>query len=470
MFTAVIYCRKSTHKKDMNFENSVAYQKSIIHKYAELNYLQIIKEYDDVGFSGKNTDRPGLQEMLMDIKTNKISPDIVLFYSVHRLGRKTNNNINILLELQKYGKKTIFVKDNLFDQDDDNFKQLFLIYSAFAQKTRETILATCDDGRRNKIINDKNFHGGYNPLGYVKDKKTKRLVPAIVENTSDFKEIEGFLIVQFIFYSFLLGESLNGIAKQLNELFGNTRKGVKWSFGTVRDILKNKAYIGIIEGTLKKTEKYFIENANIDPIVDPLLFNFIQHTLDNKGRGRKRNILGRKVEFTVCKNCGNIPVIKGKEMHCLICNISIDLAHLQNRISEYTLQTFTNHIDDNDIEKIKFDLTIRYEMKKNKINSIIQNLDDKKQTIEAGDWGKITKKKLLEANTHALVTKENELFIVQNMVKFLKSASIEQLKDVIIRELPKNLFKLPYIVIIDMTNGDINFLFHQEQEIEVSYG
>jgi len=84
-----IYTRVSTdHGLDQEF-NSLDAQyeasRAYIRSQAHAGWHQIRMRYDDGGFSGGNTDRPALQELLADVQAGKI--DVIVVYKVDRLTR-----------------------------------------------------------------------------------------------------------------------------------------------------------------------------------------------------------------------------------------------------------------------------------------------------------------------------------------------------------------------------------------------
>jgi site-specific DNA recombinase len=93
-----VYTRVSTdqgldqefNSLDAQYEASKAY----IRSQAHAGWVQIRSRYDDGGFSGGNTDRPALQQLLTDVRAGKI--DVIVVYKVDRLTRLT---LNVLLSL-----------------------------------------------------------------------------------------------------------------------------------------------------------------------------------------------------------------------------------------------------------------------------------------------------------------------------------------------------------------------------------
>src|ERR1700722_15528481 len=84
-----IYTRKSTdqgldqdfNSLDAQYDASQAYIRSQTHA----GWTLLRAKYDDGGFSGGNTDRPGLQRLLEDVRAGKI--DVIVVYKVDRLTR-----------------------------------------------------------------------------------------------------------------------------------------------------------------------------------------------------------------------------------------------------------------------------------------------------------------------------------------------------------------------------------------------
>ena len=70
-----------TSTPDAQYEASQAY----IRSQAHAGWALLRGKYDDGGFSGGNTDRPGLQRFLEDVRAGKI--DVIVVYKVDRLSR-----------------------------------------------------------------------------------------------------------------------------------------------------------------------------------------------------------------------------------------------------------------------------------------------------------------------------------------------------------------------------------------------
>ena len=84
-----VYCRvPSDERLDQEF-NSIDAQKEAGHAFVTSQriegWIPVADDYDAPGFSGGNTDRPGLQLLMADIERSLI--DIVVIYKIDRLTR-----------------------------------------------------------------------------------------------------------------------------------------------------------------------------------------------------------------------------------------------------------------------------------------------------------------------------------------------------------------------------------------------
>ena len=84
-----IYTRKSVEEGlDMEF-NSLDAQREAAEAYIlsqrANGWYALPKHYDDAGFSGGNTKRPALKELLADCRAGMV--DIVIVYKIDRLSR-----------------------------------------------------------------------------------------------------------------------------------------------------------------------------------------------------------------------------------------------------------------------------------------------------------------------------------------------------------------------------------------------
>ena len=75
-----LYSRLSHEDELQGESNSISNQRLLLEGYARQHGFTSLKWYTDDGYSGANFDRPGFQEMLADIESEKIGTVIVKDY------------------------------------------------------------------------------------------------------------------------------------------------------------------------------------------------------------------------------------------------------------------------------------------------------------------------------------------------------------------------------------------------------
>jgi DNA invertase Pin-like site-specific DNA recombinase len=459
MKRAITYCRKSTTNKRLSEEQGVMYQMETIEQYSKFHQMEIVKAYSDVGYSGRNTERPELQEMLYDLRTKQIVADVLLIYSVDRFGRDLKGNITTMFAIADLVKEVIFVTEN-FSSSSILFKPMFLTLTSHAQIEAEKLLKRMEDGRKAKIFNRKNFDGSWLPLGYVlcqENKKDFKLYPAYPEYTDDFTQQLELFQVQFIFYSFLLGKNTSQIAKLLNKFFGYTRRGVPWTYKAVHYILSNPAYIGTLKGCLEKKLHFNLEDSNIVPIIEEYLFALVQMRLDNK----MPHVLNRYPTFNLCMYCGSSLVrFHPNTIGCNKCNFETDLSFIYKAIKER--MSFEIWKDERDIEGHLFRLKKKYELKINKQIKRLVQLKQRKMEIEKMLLGSesISFNKMLEINTYETVIKEQEIQIDSEIYKVLNMDYFKSVSTKAFKTLPHEIIGVPFIIIVDFIDKKADLYFY----------
>jgi site-specific DNA recombinase len=107
----------------------------------------LVKEYIDNGYSGTLIDRPALDQMRADLKTDLF--DVVYFHSADRIARDVAHQIIIVGELLKYGKRiTINGKDY---QQNPEKKLALTMLGAFSEFERAKIIERTTRGRLHRL-------------------------------------------------------------------------------------------------------------------------------------------------------------------------------------------------------------------------------------------------------------------------------------------------------------------------------
>ena len=226
-----IYTRQSLEKKDsISLESQANFCLNLINDGEEY------KIYSDSGFSGKNIERPQMQQLLTDIKSGKISK--VLVYKLDRISRSVLD-FNRLLELFKeYNVEFNSYSENL-DTSSPMGRAMINIISTFAQLEREQTAERVTDNYYARA-KDGRFLGGTVPYGFNKSSTiiNGKSVPILVENKEQAQ------IIKYIFSLYAQRDlSLGDVQRILNAQEIKSAKGTNWDSSKVSKILRSPLYV-----------------------------------------------------------------------------------------------------------------------------------------------------------------------------------------------------------------------------------
>lgn len=251
------YVRVSTENQLENY--SIDEQISRLNAYCTAKDMLLLKIYTDGGYSGGNTDRPALKQMLEDIKTVKV--DAILVYKLDRLSRSQKDTLTLIEDsFLAHGVDFISINEN-FDTSTPFGRAMIGILSVFAQLEKDQITERFTMGRigRSKAGY---FHGGGNsPYGYTYSDGELIINYAEAEN------------VKKIYSLFLSGKSINAICHEMKLSVGGG-----WTATKVRNILTNVIYIGKVKFAKSEYE------GKHERIIDDRTFNAVQSLLHSPER------------------------------------------------------------------------------------------------------------------------------------------------------------------------------------------
>lgn len=224
-----IYVRVSTQEQAKE-GYSIGEQLERLQKYCDAMTWVIHKKYIDPGYSGANTERPALQELIKDVKAGLI--DKVVVYKLDRLSRSQLDTL-YLIEKVFLSNGTDFVSMNEnFDTSTPFGRAMIGILAVFAQLEREQIKERMAMGREARVKSGK-WKGARAPIGYDYDVNTGLLT---------VNEYEKMQILEAVDL-FLNNTPLNKIETIFHEK-GYRHKYGEWNTRTLKRILGNKIYIG----------------------------------------------------------------------------------------------------------------------------------------------------------------------------------------------------------------------------------
>jgi len=232
-----IYTRVSTDiQAEKEFSSCEAQEQKIRSFIASQNNWQVFKIYNDAGFSGATLQRPKIQELLLDLKKEKI--DVVLVYKIDRLTRSPKDFYQ-LIEFFEQAKIDFISITERFDTSTPAgrlLRNIMLTFSQFereltSERTRDKMLERAKKGLCN---------GGFTPYGYSRQNKK------LIINTKEAEEIKS------IFETYLETGSLAETYKMLKERGTRSKYGKNFSKTILAYLLRNPVYIGTIVKFIKE--------------------------------------------------------------------------------------------------------------------------------------------------------------------------------------------------------------------------
>ena len=260
-FKVGIYIRLS--RDDGNLESdSIVSQRSLLNQYVKENNYNLIEEYVDDGYTGTNFDRPSFKRMINDIELGKIN--MIITKDMSRLGRDyigtgeliekyfPNNNI-----------RYIAINDGI-DTFIDNTNNDIAPFKAIMNDMYAKDISKKIKSSLHSRMKDGLYVSGRCPFGYKKDSSNKNHLIINEEQAS---------VVKLIFDLALKGNTYHFIAQELtkrkiktpasyynyvwntkciNTNYISQEYGV-WVDTTIKTILTNRIYVGdAVQGKTRK--------------------------------------------------------------------------------------------------------------------------------------------------------------------------------------------------------------------------
>lgn len=225
-----IYVRQSLDKKD-----SISVETQIDECIAKIGTASY-KVYSDKGYSGKNTARPGFQEMMTDLTTGAI--DQIIVYKLDRISRNVVDFVNMHETFTKHGASFISCKEG-FDSSTQLGRLLMMMLISFAQFERESIQERVKDNyysRGSKGL----YMGGRAPYGFTKIETHHHGVKTYTfeENLEQSK----YLREMYEKYAYT-DMSLGQISKSLNDAEVPSAAGKGWDNCKISRVLRSPVYV-----------------------------------------------------------------------------------------------------------------------------------------------------------------------------------------------------------------------------------
>ncbi len=226
-------------------------------KRQQLNVTEIYKEI----VSGESlATRPVMQQLLSEVEQGVWAG--VLVMEVERLARGDTTDQGIVAQTFKFSGTQIITPTKTYNPDNEFDEEYFEFGLFMSRREYMTINRRLQRGRIASVKEGK-FVGNIAPYGYerVKIKGDKGFTLEPVPNEAD--------VVRLIYEWYTNGvPQENGgtrrigcelIARKLNEMKAAPRKGGEWTLPSVRDILMNPVYIGMVRWNWRQQVKKMVD-------------------------------------------------------------------------------------------------------------------------------------------------------------------------------------------------------------------
>lgn len=292
--------------------NTIETQREAINRCAQQYGYEIVHEYIDEAYTGRNDKRPGFQKMMADAQNNP-NWKYVICYKHDRIARNALIGLDSEAQLNDLG-ITVKSAENYVDNEDSNSNFCKTIYYAIAEQFSINLSSNTYNGMRNKSLSAAHC-GGIPPLGYDIDEHQHLCI--------NKREAEA---VKQIYKMYLEGESYSEIAKNLNEKGYTTKSGKAFTKNSFVSILKQEKYTGTYiwnkrakkkhngkrnNSACKPREEQTIINDGCPVIISKEVFDKVQEAMKQRKQSNthasgktRRNYMLSGLKILKCAECG----------------------------------------------------------------------------------------------------------------------------------------------------------------------
>ena len=246
-----VYClyRVSTDKQvDYNDKNQadIPMQRKMCHRFAEQQGWTIIHEEQEDGVSGHKVraeNRDKLQIIKEHAKQGKF--DILLVFMFDRIGRIADETPFVVEWFVKNGIRVWSTQEGeqRFDNHTDKLTNYIRFWQADGESEKTSIRTKTALGQ---LVEDGGFKGGLAPYGYdlIKSGRLNKRKHELYELAVNETEAA---VVRIMFDKYVHeGFGAQRLATYLNNLGYRARTGKMWHHASIRGIICNLTYIGVL--------------------------------------------------------------------------------------------------------------------------------------------------------------------------------------------------------------------------------
>ena len=336
----IAYLRKSrTDDPLLSVEEVLAKHEAILDEWCEKNLGQKIPEenkFREVVSGETIDDRPEVQKLLRMIESPKYKA--ILIVEVQRLSRGDLEDAGRLIKLLRYTNTIVITPPKTYDLSDEYDRDAFERelkrgneYLEYQKKImKRGVLLSVSQG---------NYVGSNPPYGYDKTwvMEGKRKCPTLAINENEAN------VVRMIFDMYVNQDmGRPSICFRLDELGIKPPKGDHWSPASLKDLLENVHYLGMVkwnwrktvtiveDGEIRKTKPkskrgdYLIYEGKHPAIISEELFNAALEKQGRNHRAKPTTKVANPFASLLYCQCGRIMILRTYTYHKgkprMICN------------------------------------------------------------------------------------------------------------------------------------------------------
>lgn len=364
-----IYLRKS--RADMEAEThgegeTLARHEKALLELARRQRLNVTQIYREVVSGETIAARPVMQQVLDEVGQGRWKG--VLVMEVERLARGDTMDQGLVAQTFKFSDTRIVTPMKTYDPANE-FDEEYFEFGLFMSRREYKVINRRLQRGRVASVKEGKYIANQPPYGYLR-KKLEREKGFSLEPHPEQADV-----VRMIFELYTLGEKqedgtykrlgVSLIVRRLNALKIPPQKGGKWVPASVRDILINPVYIGMVRWNWRPAVKKMVDGQVVierprssieecvvvdglhDGIIDPDVFAAAQENISkNPPRpvGERNVVKNPLAGLVVCGKCGRRmvrrPYGKKNKDDTLMCaatscdNVSVALHYVEERILE----------------------------------------------------------------------------------------------------------------------------------------
>ena len=315
------YARASTSRqKEKGL--SVSAQLRAIRGYAKHNDWELVDEFIDDGYSGRDRDRPELKRLIAAVRSNRI--DAVVVWKLDRLARDTLISAAIRQECASHSVRLVSIHEQTGDSPQE--KLVARIFEGLAEFYSDNLSQDIKRGQR-EVARRGFYPFSQAPIGYrrvaTRDGKSKRfmLVPDETYGPT----------LSAVFASYANGKTVPQIVKELNQRGVAAGSAPRWTQKRLYYLLRNQAYCGHV----------VIGPRNSDPSSREVVMHSHEALVSEETFGRVQAILDARGSDHAIARLESSPYLLSGLLRCGLCGYHmVGTSAKSGRYSYYTCQQY----------------------------------------------------------------------------------------------------------------------------------